>query len=115
MLRAVVLARGLGTRMRQADTSAPLTPAQQRAADGGHKALMPVNGQPFLAFVLSHLADAGLREVALVVAPEHAALREHFAATPPQRVHLSFVVQPEARGTADAVLAAAFWTGTDAF
>jgi dTDP-glucose pyrophosphorylase len=114
MLRAIVLARGLGTRMREADAT-PLTPAQQRAADAGHKALMPVNGQPFLAFVLSHLADAGLREVALVVAPDHAALREHFAAVPPQRVRLSFVVQPEPRGTADAVLAAASWTGADPF
>src|SRR4051794_2252159 len=114
MLRAIVLARGLGTRMREADTT-PLTPAQQRAADAGHKALMPVNGQPFLAFVLSHVADAGLREVALVVAPDHATLREHFAALPPQRVCLNFVVQPEPRGTADAVLATASWTGADPF
>jgi glucose-1-phosphate thymidylyltransferase len=115
MVRAVVLARGLGTRMREADDAATLTADQQRAADAGLKALMPINGHPFLAFVLSHLADAGVRDVALVVAPEHGLLRDHFTAAPPERVRVAFVVQPEARGTADAVLAAAPWIGTDPF
>jgi glucose-1-phosphate thymidylyltransferase len=106
----MVLARGLGTRMRSADPSAELSEAQRRAADAGLKALMPINGRPFLDYVLSALADAGIRDVALVVAPDHRAVREYYDAHPPARVHVAFAVQPEARGTADAVVAAKAWT-----
>src|SRR3954464_8327719 len=45
--RAIVLARGLGTRMRAPDSSVRLTPEQQRAANTGVKAMMPLNGRPF--------------------------------------------------------------------
>lgn len=110
--RGVVLARGLGTRMRAADPQARLTPDQQRAADAGLKPMIPVNGRPFLDFVLGTLADAGVTEVALVVAPDHAALRRYYEdEAPPSRVRLAFVVQREPRGTADAVLAAEAWAG----
>lgn len=113
--RALVLARGLGTRMRSADAGVALTPAQRRAADAGLKALMPIAGRPFLDYVLSSLADAGIRSVAVVVAPQHAELAEHYAVHPPVRIALSLVVQHEARGTADAVLAAEAWTSGEPF
>ncbi|HYT68043.1 MAG TPA: nucleotidyltransferase family protein [Vicinamibacterales bacterium] len=115
MTRAVVLARGLGTRMRRQDADAALTLAQEQAADAGLKPIMPINGHPFLAYVLNAIADASIRDVALVVAPDHEMLRRHFDAVAPVRTRVSFVVQQEARGTADAVLAAATWTGNDPF
>jgi glucose-1-phosphate thymidylyltransferase len=115
MLRAVVLARGLGTRMRQADDAAALTPEQRRAADAGLKAMMPVNGVPLLAYALSAIADAGITAVGLVVAPDHDVLRDYLSRHPPTRVDVSFVVQPDARGTAHAVLAAAAWVEADPF
>lgn len=108
--RALVLARGLGTRMQRPDADAALTDAQRRAADAGLKPLMPIAGRPFLDYVLGSLADAGLRRVGLVVAPRHEALAAHYAAHPPSRVGLDFVVQAEALGTAHAVLAAESWT-----
>lgn len=108
--RAVVLARGLGTRMREPDLAARLSEAQRRAADAGSKMMVPVHGRPFLDYVLGALADAGISEVALVVAPDHAEIAGHYAANPPARVSLAFVVQPEALGTANAVLAAEAWT-----
>jgi glucose-1-phosphate thymidylyltransferase len=113
--RAVVLARGLGTRMREADPGVALSLEQQQAADAGLKAMMPVNGRPFLDFVLGTLADAGLRHVALVVAPDHETLRAYYAGRPPSRLALDFVIQAEAIGTADAVLAAESWTRGDPF
>ena len=114
--RAVVLARGLGTRMRAADPGSDLTAEQRRMADAGLKAMMPMNGRPFLDFVLTTLADAGILDVALVVAPEHAAVSRYYAEeSPPSRVRLSYVVQLEALGTANAVLAAEAWTGNDPF
>jgi dTDP-glucose pyrophosphorylase len=114
--KAVILARGLGTRMKAVETDVVLTPGQRRAADAGYKALMPIGGRPFLDFVLSAAADAGLERVAIVVAPEHDQLRCYYeTVSPPIRVRVDFVVQPEPRGTADAVLAAERWTGDDPF
>jgi glucose-1-phosphate thymidylyltransferase len=114
--RAIILARGLGTRMRAADPFAPLTVEQQRAADAGLKAMIPVNGRPFLDFILSGLADIGAVRVALVVAPDHEALRQYYTVeSRPSRVRLEFVVQPEAEGTANAVLAAEAWTSQEPF
>jgi dTDP-glucose pyrophosphorylase len=114
--RAVVLARGLGTRMREADPGVRLSEDQQRAADAGLKPMMHVNGRPFLDYVLSTLADAGITAVALVVAPDHEAVRRYYATgAPPSRIRLDYVVQQEPRGTADAVLAAESWTASELF
>lgn len=114
--RAIVLARGLGTRMRAPDPSAQLTQEQQRVADAGIKAMIPVNGRPFLDYILSSLADAGIRDVALVVGPEHNALRRYYQADAlPVRVGIGFVVQDQALGTANAVLAAERWVQSEPF
>lgn len=114
--RAVVLARGAGTRMRTAESGAALSPEQQRAAESGHKALMPIGGRPFLDFVLTSLADAGVTEVAVVVAPEHGEMRAAYpSGRGPGHVSLSWVVQREPLGTANAVLAARDWAGDDPF
>ena len=113
--RAVVLARGLGTRMRAADPDAELTAEQELAAAAGDKAMIPLNGRPFLDYGLSALADAGIEDVALVVAPEHDAMRRHYARNVPSRIRVSFVVQPEPRGTADALLAVEGWSRGEPF
>jgi glucose-1-phosphate thymidylyltransferase len=102
--------------MRAPDPSAQLTPEQQRVADAGLKAMIPVNGRPFLDYILSSLADAGIRDVALVVGPEHNALRRYYQAdAPPVRVGIGFVVQDQALGTAHAVLAAERWVQSEPF
>jgi len=104
--KAVILARGLGKRMRQSDDAVPLDSSQSAIADVGIKALLPV-GRPFLDYVLSALADSEYKKVCLVIGPEHQSVREYFTATaPPQRIELDFAVQREPRGTADAVLSA---------
>jgi glucose-1-phosphate thymidylyltransferase len=114
--RAVVLARGLGSRMRADDPAAHLTESQRRAADAGHKAMMPIGTRPFLDYVLSALADAGIQNIALVVAPDHEIIRRHYEhEAVPSRTRLAFVVQREAKGTADAILAAEHWCGNDPF
>lgn len=105
---AVILARGLGTRMRKPAAGPGLAAEQGRAADRGAKALIPFEGgRPFLDYVLSGLADAGIPRVCLVVAPGADPLRAYYeGAGRPRRVTVEFAVQEEARGTADAVLAA---------
>ncbi len=111
--RAVILARGLGTRMRKTDNGAELSGAQAAVAATGVKALIPI-GRPFLDYVLSAVADAGITEVCLVIGPEHDVLRERYAADV-TRVRVSTAVQREPRGTADAVLAAEAWTAGEPF
>jgi dTDP-glucose pyrophosphorylase len=114
--RAVVLARGLGRRMQESNSGAALDEAQRKVADAGLKALMPIAGRPFLDFVLSAIADAGLTHVALVVAPDHEAFHRYYAVEhPPVRLHIDFAVQQDALGTADAVLAAERWTTGEPF
>ena len=104
--KAVVMARGLGSRMRSDDAEADLRPDQADAAASGAKAMMPVGDRPFLDHSLSRLADAGITDVCLVVAPDHDEIRAHYEAQPLSRVRVSYAVQDEPRGTADAVAAA---------
>jgi glucose-1-phosphate thymidylyltransferase len=67
--------------------------------------MMPLGARPFLDYVLSALADAGITDVTLVVAPDHAQIAEYFGRTHvPARVRIHYAVQAEPRGTADAVL-----------
>ena len=92
--------------MRRADPSATATAAQQLAAESGVKGMIPL-ARPFLEYVISALADAGITDVCLVIGPEHDAVRRHFEHdVRVTRVGLDFATQQEPHGTADAVLAA---------
>jgi len=115
LTKAVILARGLGTRMRRAAAGAALDEGQARAADSGVKGMIPI-GRPFLDFVISALADAGFRDVCLVIGPEHQTIRDYYLQEVPlTRVRVSFAVQDEPLGTADAVTAAASFAAGDEF
>jgi dTDP-glucose pyrophosphorylase len=105
MDQVVILARGLGTRMRKADPAVALDPALAAAADSGVKAMIPI-GRPFLDFVLAVAADAGICRACLVVGPEHGQIEEYYNKLQPRRIKIEFAVQAEPRGTADAVAAA---------
>lgn len=117
-MKAVVLARGVGRRMQQPADAAAITDAQRTAADSGAKGMMPIaqDGRPFLDYVLSALADAGVSDVCLVVAPDAEHLRRYYdGAGRPQRLRIHYAVQPIADGTAHAVLAAEVFAGPDPF
>lgn len=104
--------------MREPDGGSQLTDAQRLAASSGHKGLMPVGGiapRPFLDFLLSSLADAGCDEVCLVIAPDHDALRRHYDTARPARVRLSYAIQEQPLGTANALLAAEAFVGEAPF
>ncbi len=66
--------------MRRNDADAALDAGQAAAADAGVKAMIPF-GRPFLDYLLSALADAGLTEICLVIGPEHRAIRDHYTKT----------------------------------
>ena len=103
---AVILARGLGTRMR-ANEATTLTPEQAAAAAAGAKGLIPIAGFPLLDHVLSALADGGVTDVIFVVAPGEPAIRQRYTReVAPERLRVHFAEQVEPKGTADALLAA---------
>ena len=103
--KAVIMARGLGSRMRAA-AAAGLTADQASAADAGVKGMIPI-GRPFLDFVMSALADAGITDVCLVIGPEHTRMRDYYEREVPlTRVRVHFAIQAKPLGTADAVIAA---------
>jgi len=115
-MKAVLLARGLGSRMRE-DGDAVLTTHQAAAAAAGSKGMMPINGaRPFLDHVLSALADAACTQACIIVAPDHRAIREYYEGPGrPSRLTIAFAVQPIADGTARAVQCAREFAGADPF
>jgi glucose-1-phosphate thymidylyltransferase len=122
-MKAVLLARGLGSRMRRGDETA-LTASQAAAAAAGSKGMMPIpsaslgpgGSRPFLDYVLSALADAGCTQVCMIVAPDHRAMRDYYdGAGRPSRLSITFAVQPIADGTARAVQCAEPFAGADPF
>jgi dTDP-glucose pyrophosphorylase len=124
-MKAVLLARGLGSRMKQDADAAALSEGQARAAAAGAKGMMPIGPtspgggaamRPFLDYVLSALADAGCTSVCFVVAPDHAAIREYYDGPGrPSRLRIEYAIQPIADGTARAVLSAQGYAGADPF
>lgn len=118
---AAILARGLGTRMRRDDATAQVNSNQAAAADTGVKGMIPIAGagstsRPFLDYVISGLADAGITDVVLVLGPEHEGVRSYYRTdAPPTRVTIRFAEQALPIGTANAVLAAADVIGDESF
>ena len=90
MIAAVVIAAGLGTRLR------PLT---ERYA----KAVLPVDGKPVVAQVLRDLAAAGCPRVTVVIGHLGEQVRALLGDGTAFGVELVYVDQPEPDGSADAV------------
>jgi NDP-sugar pyrophosphorylase family protein len=93
VLAAVVLAAGLGTRLR------PLT---ERFA----KPLLPIDGRPVLALLLRELAAAGFREVTIVVGHLAEQVERLLGDGGAFGVSIRYARQAEPNGSADAVVAA---------
>jgi D-glycero-alpha-D-manno-heptose 1-phosphate guanylyltransferase len=64
-MEAIVLAGGLGTRLR-------------RVVDDVPKPMAPVLGRPFLAYVLDQLVDSGFHAVVLAAGYRHEVIRSYF-------------------------------------
>ena len=89
---AVVLTGGLGTRLRPLTHSLP-------------KAMVPLLNRPLIAYAIEMLVSAGIDEVVVVVAGDDERTEEAARRFAPPGIGLSFAVQPEPRGSGDAVLA----------
>jgi len=112
----MILARGLGTRMQKRVEGLSLDEATARLADRGAKGMIPI-GRPFLDHALQAMLDAGVRDFCLVVAPAASAIRRYYEAVASRLsgAAVSFAVQAEPLGTADAVAAGRTWAGRGPF
>ncbi|EIU0863969.1 nucleotidyltransferase family protein [Campylobacter coli] len=64
-MQAIVLAGGLGTRLKSVVQDLP-------------KPMAPINGKPFLAFVLEYLKKQGITEIILSVSYKYELIQEYF-------------------------------------
>jgi glucose-1-phosphate thymidylyltransferase len=94
-MKGIILAGGNGTRL------LPLTAIAS-------KQLLPVYDRPMIFYPLNTLVSAGIQDILIIVSPEHAGnylnllgslLRQH-------GVNISFIVQKEPRGLAEAFILA---------
>ena len=113
--KAVILARGLGTRMRKESETANVSKEQAAAAASGVKAMIPIK-RPFLDYVMHNLAEAGFTDVCLVIGEEHTAIRDYYNNKAGlSRIQVHYAIQNEPKGTADAVAAAEEFAAGDSF
>ena len=101
-MRALLLAAGLGTRLR------PLT-------DTVPKCLVPIHGRPLLGLWFDLLFGAGAIDRALVNTHWLAPRVEEFVAASPWRDRVDLVAEPALLGTGGTVLANRAWLGEGPF
>lgn len=85
LTEAIILAGGLGTRLQQAVPELP-------------KCLAPVNGKPFIQYVVDHLAAQGIDRIILSLGYRSEQVMDYFD-THPQGVTIAFSVEEEPLGT----------------
>jgi glucose-1-phosphate thymidylyltransferase len=114
--KGVILARGLGTRMRAMRPSVRLRLDAERAAAEGAKTLIPIGGRPLLDYIVDSMLAAGIRRLCLVVPPQADELQRHAARIAAAAgISVDCAVQQDPLGTADATLAAEPFVGSDSF
>jgi len=102
-MRGLVAAGGHATRLRPLTYSLP-------------KQLIPVANRPIISYVLTDLAEAGITDVVVVVAPHgHAQIENEVGDGSAYGLQITYVIQPEAGGLADVVLTAEEALGRDPF
>ncbi len=89
---AIILAGGLGTRLRKAVDNIP-------------KPMAPVAGKPFLEHILNELSNFDFEHIILAVGYKHEVIQDYFGASY-KNMQLSYSIEKELLGTGGAILQA---------
>lgn len=100
--KAVILAAGRGTRMRELTREVP-------------KPMVEVRGKPVLRYIVEGLRDAGITEILVVVGYRQEVVREHFRDGSAFGVKITYVEQVTQDGTGKVVELAKEFSGGDPF
>jgi glucose-1-phosphate thymidylyltransferase len=101
-MKGLLLAGGHGTRLR------PLTFT-------GNKHMIPIANKPMLFHGLAHMAEAGIKEVGVILGPVNEGVIEALGNGEDFNVNITYIDQPEPRGLAHAVLVAEEFIGNETF
>ncbi len=100
--KAVLLAAGRGTRMRELTLDVP-------------KPMLPVRGKPILGHIITGLAEAGVTDVLVVVGYRADVVTNFFGDGAAHNVRMSYVTQETQDGTGRVVELARDFAGADGF
>jgi NDP-sugar pyrophosphorylase family protein len=89
--QAVIICGGLGTRLRPLTYDIP-------------KSMIPVNGKPFLQFIIEFFRDQGVKRFVLCTGRLHENIEAHFGNGNGFGVEITHSVEPEPLGTGGALL-----------
>jgi bifunctional UDP-N-acetylglucosamine pyrophosphorylase/glucosamine-1-phosphate N-acetyltransferase len=89
-MQAIIMAAGRGTRLQ------PLT-------DTTPKAMLPINGKPMLEIILGQLKTVGVTEVVIIVNYLKEHITKYFGSGSKIGMKITYVEQPELKGSADAI------------
>jgi len=89
-MEAIILAGGLGTRLREAVAGLP-------------KPMAPVNGKPFLWYILKFLAQSGFSKVIISAGYKANIIFEYFGDSF-ENIELNYVIEEQPLGTGGAIL-----------
>ena len=102
-MKALILAGGKGTRLK------PLTNTLA-------KQVLPVANQPIIFYVLKEITQAGISDIGVVISPETGHLiKEAIGDGSKWQAKLTYIIQPEAKGLAHAVMVSQDFLGHSPF
>jgi len=90
MKEAIILAGGMGTRLQSVVNNVP-------------KPMADINGRPFLEFLLTYLADQGIKRIVLSVGYMHEVITTYFGSTF-LGMNLCYAIEKEPLGTGGALI-----------
>ena len=91
-MEAIILAGGKGTRLQSVISEVP-------------KPMAPVNGKPFLEYVMNYLADSGINRVILSVGYKYQCIMEYFKQKY-RDIEIEYVLEKKPLGTGGAIKSA---------